>query len=264
MFRILLLVCFLSVFRNAQGCDDGVATIVGKTDFPPLSWQQNGKLDGIAYVTMAKIMKEKGIELKVQAPMPWKRALQNVKHGKTDFVVTVRETENRRKYLQFVPAVMMASAQNVFYGNSGTFNNLDDLKGKRGGVTLGLRFTDEFSLFAKQYLTFSEVPKLKQNILKLEGGRIDFFISPMLPTLHYIQSNKVETNINYMLEPLFVSEERVAISKASSCLKYIDFISKRLNELNDNGFVDSLLEEELAQWSVMTDVMVKVNESPEL
>lgn len=264
MFRILLLLCLLSVFRSAIGCENGVATIIGKTDFPPLSWQQNGKLDGIAYVTMAKIMKEKGVALEVQAPVPWKRALKSARYGETDFVVTVRETESRRKYLQFVPAVMMESAQNVFYRSGNTFNNLEDLKGKRGGMTLGLRFSDDFSLFAKQHLNLKEVPKLQQNILKLDGGRIDYFISPMLPTLHYIQSNNVKTNINYMLEPLFVSEEKVAISKLSSCLKYIDFISKRMKELNDNGFVDSLLEDELAQWSVMTDVMEKVNNTPEI
>ena len=264
MLRFFLLVFFLSVFRNAVGCDDGVATIIGKTDFPPLSWQQNGKLDGIAYVIMKKIMQEKGVILEVQDSMPWKRALQSTRRGETDFVVTVRETENRRKSLQFVPAIMMESAQNVFYRSGNTFNNLEDLKGKRGGMTLGLRFSDDFSLFAKQYLDLKEVPKLRQNILKLDGGRIDYFISPMLPTLHYIQSNNVKTNINYMLEPLFVSEERVAISKLSSCLKHIDFISKRMKELNDNGFVDSLLEDELAQWSVMTDVMEKVNSTPEI
>ena len=258
----VVIVALLSFYRvAAAGCDDGVAVIAGKTDFAPLSWQQEDTLDGIAFTMMKKIMGELDIALDVNPPAPWKRVLKMTSTGEVDILVTVRDTDERRESMQFVPTTMLESAQNVFYRSGDVFENIDDLTGKVGGVTLGLRFSDQFSVFAKEKLDLQKVPRLKQNILKLQSGRIDYFISPLLPTLHYIHQNKIDTNISFMLKPLFVSEEKVAISKKSSCLKHIDYISKRIQQLNDSGEVDALLENDFQKWNVMSSVMNKINNS---
>jgi len=247
----------------AFGCDDGVATVAGKPDFPPLSWQKDKKLQGIAYSVIEQVLSELNIKVEVKPAVPWKRVLQESRIGDVDFVVAVRETQERKEYLEFVPTPMMESAQNVFYRSNESFETLNDLKGKIGGVTLGLRFNDEFTKFANENLDLKKVPKLKQNILKLRSNRIDYFISPLLPTLHFIHQNNIKADINFMLNPLFVIEEKVAVSKKSSCIKYIAEIDKRLRLLTESGKIDSLLEANLQQWDVMSSVMEKVNSSPD-
>jgi len=259
--KIFIVLFFLAFCRVATACEDGIATIAGKIDFAPLSWQQKDRLDGIAFTMMRKIMGELDISLNVQSPAPWKRVLKMTSMGEVDLLVTVRESEERLTSMQFVPATMLESAQNVFYRRGDTFENIDDLTGKIGGVTLGLRFSDQFNAFAKEKLDLQKVPRLKQNILKLQSGRIDYFISPLLPTLHYIHQNKIDTDISFMLKPLFVTEEKVAISKKSSCLKHIAYISKRIEQLNESGEVDTLLEDDFQKWNVMSSVMNKINSS---
>lgn len=255
-----LLHCFVPV---ALGCDNGVATVAGKPDFPPLSWQKDKKLQGIAYSVIEQVLGELDITVQVKPAVPWKRVLQEGRNGEVDFIVAVRETQERAEYLEFVPTPMMESAQNVFYRSDESFETLQDLKGKVGGVTLGLRFNDDFTKYASENLDLKKVPKLKQNILKLRSNRIDYFISPLLPTLHFIHQNDIKADINFMLNPLFVIEEKVAMSKKSSCIKHIAEIDKRLRLLSESGKIDNMLEAKLQQWDVMSSVMEKVNSSPD-
>ncbi|WP_157678217.1 substrate-binding periplasmic protein [Oleiphilus messinensis] len=264
MQKWLYSLILLSISFFAGACHQGVAYVAGKQDYPPISWNNDGIMDGIAFDVMSEILAEKNIRIERVPPHPWKRILKSAGKGEIDIIVSIRETEERRGYLHFVPTALLSTAQNVFFLDNQSIKTREDLIGKMGGITLGVRFDGEFDVFAKRHLQFDEVALLQQNIRKLQSKRIDYFISPLLTTLHYMHNNRTlrqndGPNITYLAHPLFTANEKVAISMKSDCSALADYIDKRLAEYHSQGIIDRVLEEQFIRWGNITRIMDEVS-----
>ena len=253
---------FNSISLKAD-CDDGTVVISGKPEYSPISWNAENQLTGLAYPTMKEIIKQinqqknLNLTLEITPPLPWKRAVIMAEQGHIDMLVGIRKTPNRAKHLTFISPPLIESAQNIFTLKDSHILSREDLVGKTGGIRAGIDLPPVLAMFAKkQNLVFEKVQSTNQNLQKLKLKRLDYVIAPMLPTIHYMREKEIDINLEITPQPLFISKERIAISKKSNCLKYIDQISTQLKALHRNGFIDDEFDKLTQDWDVLDYIKV--------
>ncbi len=254
----LAFILFLTSSMTKADCDKGTIIMSGKPEYPPVSWSKDKQLLGLGFLTMKQITQQlnqnENLNLKLETtpPLPWKRAIQMTKLGKIDILVGIRESTERSEFLTFIPTPLIESAQNIFSLKGTQISTRNDLIAKTGGIIAGINFSSDFKLFAaQQKLALEEVQTLDQNIQKLELKRLDYFIAPLLPTIHHIKNSKIDIDIQFTVLPIFTSEEKIAISNKSSCLKYINHFNALLESLHHNGFIDHQFETLTQDWDVL-------------
>ena len=245
----VLIFCF-SMPLHAE-CENGTALVSGKPDYPPISWARHNELSGFGYTVVKKMLDEFNIQMLKTEPSPWKRVLHLADKGEIDILVGVREIDERAQYLDFISTPVIESAQNIFFMKGAKIDTIDDLPGKLGGILLGTTYTKQFNAFATKNLKFEAVKTQIQNIKKLELGRIDYFIAPLLPTIHYIRTNNLNLNIQFLALPVFTVQEQIAISKKSTCIKYLKKIDEHLKQLHEQNFVYDLFDKQTQEWDVL-------------
>jgi len=245
----VLLVMIFSSHLVLSACGDKDIIVSGKPGYPPVSWGQNGELTGLGYTVVKGLITHKAV-VKTRV-LPWKRVLVMAEQGMIDVVVGIRETPERSKHLAFIHTPLIEVSQNVFHLKGTVINSKLDLKTKKGGFISGTVFNAEFAKYAKNNLTLSSVDTLEQNLKKLEYGRIQYFISPLLPTIHYINKNHMDIDIAFMAEPLFTTIEKIAISKASSCVTLLDGMDKALQAMHQQDFIYQQFDLLTVKWDVL-------------
>jgi len=247
---IKLLIIIIPLPLHA-GCDKGSVIVSGKPDYPPISWTRYDELTGFGYTLVEKIFNEFNIQVLKADPMPWKRVLHKAEIGELDIVIGVREITERVKYLDFIATPIIDSGQNIFFMKGAKIETVEDLPGKIGGALRGITFTKQFNKFATSNLEFEAVNTQFQNIKKLELGRIDYFIAPLLPTIHYIRKNNLSLNIQFIALPVFTVQEKIAFSKKSNCTQYLNKFEERIKKLHQQDFIYDLFDEQTQEWDVL-------------
>ena len=120
-----------------------------------------------------------------------------------------------------------------------------------GRILSGTTFTQEFDAYAKENLATTQVRTAEQNLLKLKAGRIDYFIAPLLPTIHLIETTEMKIDIKFTPKPLFSVREHLAISKKSNCIKKQELFEKALATLSKGGYIDDQFDVFSSDWNVL-------------
>ncbi|MBV1882200.1 MAG: transporter substrate-binding domain-containing protein [Pseudomonadales bacterium] len=247
----LCLLFGLLIISSSYACDNGTALISGDPDYPPLTWRSGDKLIG-ANVKLAKLLfKEVGIKAIPDEGGPWKRVLLRARRGKVDLLLGVRKTVEREQYLTYIEPPITPSAQSVFMANHRTFKYeaWKDLSTKIGGVTLGASFGKEFDAYAEKQLKIEQARTMTQNLAKLDIGRIDYLLGPLVTTQLHAQLQGYDLKIINAPTPLVVIKEYLAIPKNSRCHQYVAHFSKFIQELTATDRYDELLEEYFIYWN---------------
>ncbi len=245
----VLLVLVFSSNLVFSSCNDKDIIVSGKPGYPPVSWGHNGALTGLGYTVVARLFPEKSV-VRTRV-LPWKRVLIMAEQGMIDVVVGIRETPERSKHLAFLKTPLIEVSQNVFYMKGTVINSKLDLKAKKGGFISGTVFNADFAEYAKNNLTLSSVDTLEQNLKKLQYGRIQYVISPLLPTIDYIKKNHMDIDIAFMAAPLFTTVEKIAISKASPCVVMLGEMDKALQALHKRDFIYEQFDLLTVEWDVL-------------
>ncbi len=245
---LLLYVLFAFPLANAS-CDEGTVIASGKTGYPPISWRTPKGLGGLGYSVIEKILPNQSVER--STPLPWRRVLKMAEQGDIDIIVGIRETEERRKYLTFLPTPLMDVSQNIFYLRGSGIRSRNDLKGKAGGYISGTVFDPYFEEFAKNNLRLEGVSSLEQNLKKLARGRIQYLLSPLLPTIHYIKENNFDIDIAFIATPIYTTSERIAISKNSACLSQLEMMDSKLQALKNQDYIYNQFDLLTRDWDVL-------------
>ncbi|MBL4866453.1 MAG: transporter substrate-binding domain-containing protein [Pseudomonadales bacterium] len=241
---------WLFLIAPSYACENGTALISGGPNYPPLTWRVGNGLVG-ANVKLAKLLfAEVEIDAQADEGGPWKRVLLRARRGKLDLLLGVRKNLERERYLTFIEPPITPSVQSVFTSTDRTFHYQEwqDLSGKIGGVTLGTSFGKIFDTFAKEQLQIEQARTMKQNFNKLNLGRIDYLLGPLMTTILYTRLTGFDDMIIHKTAPLMVINEYLAIPKNSTCHQYIEHFSKRVNEVQLDGSYDLLLEEYFILW----------------
>lgn len=245
----LLIYTVLTYSIAGASCDGGTVVVSGKTGYPPISWRTSQGLDGLGYSVIEKILPNQSIGR--SSALPWRRVLKMAEKGKIDIIVGIRETEERSKFLTFLPTPLMDVSQNIFYMRGSGIQSREDLKGKVGGYISGTVFDPNFEEYAKRNLNLRGVASLDQNLKKLSSGRIQYLLSPLLPTIHYIKENNFDIDIAFIAAPIFTTNERIAISKKSACLSKLDAMDSNLRALKNQDYIYNQFDLLTRDWDVL-------------
>ncbi len=249
--QIALAVCVSIPPPALADCTTGPVTVIGKNDYPPISFTKENKLIGLGYSVIKQIAKSKGLDTTVSTPAPWKRVVHRGRIGKVDIIIGLRSTNLSKDHFVFLPTPIMESAQYIIFLKGNELRTKEDLKGLHGGVLSGTTFTTEFEKYAKDNLSIAPVRTTKQNLLKLNSGRIDYFIAPLLPVIHLIETTGMKMKIKFTPIPLFSVSEYIAISKKSNCISMQETLETGLKEQIKNGYIDQEFEFFSKDWDVL-------------
>lgn len=247
---LILGMCALLLAPASRACEDGVAVISGGDTYPPLSWRRGDTLVGASVDMVRQILSEVGVTAKPDEGGPWKRVLRRTRDGQVDILMGVRKSPEREHFLLYLDPPITPSVQGVFVPVQHAFhyNTWKDLQGKSGSITLGTNFDDEFDAYAREHLALQAVRKVEQNFMKLDKGRVDYMLGPLVPTQLYLEKFGYTGKIINADTPLMTLQEYVAISRKSPCIKHATHISKALQSWTDSGKINDAMENSFVDW----------------
>lgn len=198
-------------------------------------------------ITIAeKIFGKYGLKPKIRQ-VPWARAINELRAGKLDVILTIFATEEREKFAIFtVPYGYLNTSAFVPKGRAFPLNSWNDLVGKKGLTIRGRSEGEKFDQFAKENLTLDEKNNL-YTILKMiaRGGRGDYGIEK--ETTIRIESIKlgVDKKIEILPTPLVSNPIRFGFSKKSKFNNLVPKVNKEIEAFVADGTIKKMVDREI-------------------
>lgn len=220
--------------------------------YPPYGWSEDQLSYRGASIDLLPLLVPAGVKLKAVV-YPWKRAQQMAQEGRIDLLLSLRKTPERETYLLFSHHPIFANPIAIFRLR-GKQNSMDDwqtLVGLRGGVSLGDTFGSKFDLFLQQHLTVETADSMQENFEKLRLGRIDYFVSGQYAGHYYLHRQSMEREIEVLSPPVTNESIHIGFSRRSPCQALEPYVSARLQELEQSGYIKRLLDSYLQDSTVI-------------
>lgn len=214
--------------------------------YPPYHWVgEDGRLEG-ASIDLLKMVAPQGLVLK-PVVLPWKRALALAEQGGVDLLLSLRNTPERAKFLKFTSARAFPNPVVVFIrgDRSFPFASWADLKGRRGGISLGDTFGNGFDEYWRAELSIEEAKNMEANFEKLEAGRIDYFVTSKYVGEAYSASRPLKHGIVQLGKPVSNQDIHFGFSRRSPCADLAEQMDRKLRELDKKGVLEQLLRAHL-------------------
>ena len=177
--------------------------------------------------------------------VPWQRAVEESKQGEADALFLSYYVKEREQWYVF--SVAIGQARTGFFALKSRhirFQNLQDLKDLRIGLTRGAAVSPEFD--SADFLKKEETAEDLGSIRKLLIKRIDLFAGPELVAKYFMQAELTadqRERIEFIEPPLATHNLYLAISKNAKNYqqKRIDF-NKGFKHIKDNGQYRKILK----------------------
>ncbi len=239
-----------SAGASAQQRECTKVVISADSDYAPLQWYDGKNLRGASIDIAVAALQAINVPFEVRFVGPFYRVLEEAKSGEIDMVASLKENPERREYLSFVPVPLFANPIAVFVAKDKRFAyaGWNDLIGKKGGVTRGNQFGDGFDAFLAKNLKIEEEQKAYMNFKKIELGRLDYLITGYYSGLIYLRQSGQEDRFMALRPYVAQSDNLIAISKRSPCLKYLPALEQQLNNMRQKGQFKQILDKHLANF----------------
>ncbi|WP_187170486.1 substrate-binding periplasmic protein [Salidesulfovibrio onnuriiensis] len=252
---IILSVLVISAFMAMSALAAQKVTIVGDSDYPPYSFDNNGKMDGIYVRILQKIfpqMTDYDVEFKL---IPWKRGLALVEKGEALGIVPPYYRPEKRPWIKPYSDPIIKEEVAVFCNKK----VLDKPRTKFPEDYYGLLFGNNmgFAAGGKDFTDAVATGKIKmeetkgtdKNLQKLASGRVDCYINDKQAILWSLKQlaadGKLMGNPDDVVESQIISGEEGYIG-FSAKLDAADFAAKfnaLLKAMKDSGEVDAIIKE---------------------
>lgn len=234
---------FASSVAAAQGACTKVV-VTADPEYPPYAWYDGQTLRGASVDVVLAVLQAIKLPYELRYVGPFVRVLQNARLGEVDIITELKRNAEREDYLAFADTPIFSNPSSVFVraNQNLKFTKREDLRGLRGGVTHGTRFGDGLDEYIVGNLNVEAGPGIKENFLKLDAGRIDYFISPHYPALSHLITSGNEGRFVALKPHVAQALNYVGWSRRSACLSRLpefDAMLKRyLVTLNAGRLVD--------------------------
>lgn len=241
LFLFALAVILLLFAGTAQPSE--TLTASGHPQYPPIMWKEGGSIIGAGPELVKLLFKDLNVTVRSPYRGNWDRVQEETRSGKTDVIVGLYMTEERKEYLEYSnpyardPVVIFVAKNKAF-----KYAKWDDLIGKKGTTTTGDSFGQAFDKFITEKLSVARSEKVEENFAKLLDGRADYFIYAMYSGLFESERFGISEKIEFLPVNVSVENFYIGISKRSPFVKYLPQINKKLDDLIMDGTVDRLIE----------------------
>ena len=240
------LICALLAANGAAlgqaACQKVVVT--ADPEYPPYAWYDGQTLRGASVDVVLAVLQAIKLPYELRYVGPFVRVLQNARVGEVDIVTELKRNAEREQYLAFADTPIFTNPSSVFVraGQNLKFTKREDLRGLRGGVTHGTRFGDGLDEYIEANLNVESGPGIKENFLKLDAGRIDYFISPHYPALSHLFTSGNEGKFVALKPHVAEALNYVGWSRRSACLgrlpEFDAMLKRYLATMNAGRIVD--------------------------
>ena len=245
-FNGLSIMTFVISFVALQSAFADCKRLVVSADpeYPPFAWYDGKTLRGTSIDVTTSILRSLKIPYEVHYMGPFLRVLKRAENGDVDIIAELKNTPERRVYLDYTETPIFSNEVSVFVrkNNPIKYKTWSDLAKYRGGITIGNKFGGGFDEFLTDHLKIEEAPHIRNNFEKLASGRIDYFINSYYPAIVYLITDNLEKDFVALQPPITSNNNFVGWSKKSSCLSYMAAFDKALTKMIHNGETSKILE----------------------
>ncbi|MBL8473033.1 MAG: transporter substrate-binding domain-containing protein [Rhodocyclaceae bacterium] len=219
-------------------------------DYPPYQWKEEDRIVGASVDIAGRILDELGVKWQADSVGPWKRVLKSAENGQIDMILSLRDTPERRNFLQFTGAPSFPNPTAVFMAAARRFDyhGWPDLRQRRGGIAAGDKFGEEFDRYAAQNLSLEETDTPVANFHKLAAGRLDFVLTGLYTGRAQLAALRLEAQIVALQPVVNSSQVHLGFALTSACRALIPKIDARLREFARDGTSEAALERNLVRW----------------
>lgn len=242
LLTLVLLLTLLSALPSLTQAETETRTLIacGHPMYPPLSWEQDGELIGIAPYLARMLLAEHGYSVTIEVFGNWERCQLAALQGKVDLIVAAYKTRQREQNFLFSDVSIVADPV-VLFTHVGNRNQTTwNLANKTLGMLFGDSFGDDFDRLATRHPYVERVSTGEQNFLKLAMGRIDYM--PIgLPTGR-LQAQKLGLTEQVFPLPELLTLEyyHLAMPKGSALEPLLPALSTRLKELSEEHYIQRI------------------------
>ncbi len=214
-------------------------------NFKPFSFIENNNHQGLSVDIIEKISKISGLNFDIKTSS-WSKSLSDFKEKKVDMISGISYAKKREKFSLFTEPYYEIPTYLFGFKNDTTYQNIENLKGKRVGVNQDMFYIDTLKALG---IKIVEYDGSNQKVKGLAFGEIDYFLANYTTGLKAINFQSA-TNIGVIDEFTSIKREdlRYGINKNNTILHSI--IEKSLNKIKQNE-----LEYLIDKW------ILKINEN---
>lgn len=258
---IVFLIFYINIFANQLNLTEDekkyiknkkVITVSNEYDYEPYDFFRDGKALGYSIDLLEAILKDTGLKIEYKTK-PWNLLLEDLDNGKIDLVHTVLKTKNREKKYKYSTGYSSLIRNYIIRKNSTDINSIDELFGKKVGVSRGWseeNFFNQYPKIEKKYYK-----NIQDKLSALSRGEIDAIINSSNVVQYYIKkynynnlkiSNPIKEKNNFV-NYHFISLKNEAHLISIINKAYGNIPIEILDSLNQKwfGIIDDSLNKEL-------------------
>ena len=208
-------------------------------------YRKNDLIVGAGPDITIKVFSDLGIKISSLYEGSWDVVQEYAHNGKVDVLVAAYKTTERETYMGYsIPYTVDPVSLFVKKEEDFVFTNKEDLIGKKGVVTIGDSYGQEFDDFLKEKLSVEEVATPDEAFALLIDGEADYFLYALYSGQNALVAKKLTDQI--VILPNYVSVENfyLTISKKSPLVKYLPQVNSLLEKYIADGTIDHIIENE--------------------
>ena len=120
-------------------------------------------------------------------------------------------------------------------------------------MSRGDTFGSKFDLFLQKNLIVETADTMQENFEKLRRGRIDYFVSGQYAGNYYLHQHGMDGEIMALSPPVTNESIHIGFSRRSPCQELEPYVSARLEELEQSGYLKRLLDGYLRDSAIIHD-----------
>jgi polar amino acid transport system substrate-binding protein len=217
--------------------------VSGHPEWPPIMYRQNDQIVGAGPEIVKKIFSDLGISVVSKYEGPWDLVQDKAKSGAVDVLAAAYKTAARETYMDYsIPYTVDPVVLVVKKGRTFPYAEWDDLITKKGVVTSGDSYGQDFDNFIKEKLTVKEVATPAEAFALLDQAEVDYFVYALYSAENYLFAHKVSTQFEII--PQYVSAENfyLTISKKSPFIYLLPQVNDLLKKYQDDGTIERIIK----------------------
>jgi len=214
---VAAIACVVAI--GAVRADSPTVKACGHHDYPPWNWREGQQIVGACAAVAKRAIERLGYQVDLSYVGPWKRCQEMVAAGEVDINICAFRNAERESYSVFAEPRMGQNRIAVFVGKQWPrerrFESWQDLQGLSTAVVLGVSTGQAFDDFLATRTRVQRVATVRQMLLMLDAGRIDFFPFGHEAGLMEIERNGFAGRIVPLEQPALVGDLFVSVSNKS-------------------------------------------------
>ena len=239
--------CAVALAAAVQAGEAPVVKACGHHDYPPWNWREGEEIVGACASAARRAIERLGYRVDLRYVGPWKRCQELVEAGTVDVNICGFRNAERERYSVFAEPRMGQHRIAIFVGRhwprERRFQGWQDLEGLRTAVVLGVSSGQAFDDFLASRTRVERVATVRQMLLMLDAGRIDFVPFGHEALLMEIERNGFAGRIVPLEKPALVGDLHVSVSRKSPLAARIQDIGSYFARPAYAAEIDQLLQE---------------------